>query len=468
MFDPYTQNAFRVLGLAAEVDPALLPTRMEPRLLPTLWKVSWLGAPDRSAEAVTAAMQALHSPEGLAVHYRTWFRKQTPTDQRALKAIEDGYWEGAADLWKAGAETGDEGAMQNLAVLYHSRAVSATGTSPVWAYWTRALEWFNRLVLLTLDDPVCAEIREHIIEDLVELAHHQASKNSADDVRLVLDIFRRAGLPQKRREQLEEDLLSLELTRLQHACNRIREALPSAFRVGDHLSGTNVETFKGQLENEIEPMLEWICKAQPGGRLEYQARKDVALLLRSLSRAVRGKVETGDLGFMARAVEVAPEGFHSELLESGDAPTESKPRPPEILEDTYQVDRDPEEAPRPRKKALINPLVVVLIVLVFLSLAGVYLVQQQHQQEVARQRTALTKEWNESIDQAAELAKRLAEVDQKVQKARDALQKAAPKARKTLAARLQALEKERDSAAKLHQEALAHIAELKDKLARIK
>ncbi len=471
MYDPYTQNAFRVLGLAAEVDPALLPSWMEPRHLPPLWKLSWMPEPDRSHPAVVAAMEALQDPERLRVHYRTWFRKQTPLDQRAHKAIEDGYWEGAADLWKGVAEAGDESALQNLTVLYHSRALSATsGSTPVWAYWTRALDWCNRLVLTAPDDPVCADLRERIVEDLVELAHQQASRNSPEDVRLVLDVFRRAGLSQKRREQLEEDLLSLELTRLQHGCNRIREALPSAFRVGDHLAERNVETFKDQLDNEIFPMLEWIAKAQPGGNLEVEARKEVALLLRSLSRAVRGKVEAGDLGFMARAVAIAPEGFHSELLEGGQVPVAepaSKAPAPEYLEDTYVVETDP-EAPPPARRSGSGPLVAVLVVLVVLALGIGALVYQRHQEELAEQRETIKMEYDQSIDEAARVAKSLYEVQTRLEKTKQALQSARPADRKKIQAKVDELQAQEEKLSRDHAAALSRIADLKDKLARIK
>lgn len=471
MFDPYTQNAFRVLGLAAEVDPALLPSWMEPRHLPPLWKITWLAEPDRSAHAVAEAMEALQTPDRLMAHYRTWFRKETPLDQRAFKAIEDGYWEGAADLWKGAAETGDEGALQNLAVLYHSRALSASGgTTPVWAYWTRALDWTSRLVLVAEQDPMCVELRERIVEDLVALAHEQASRNSAEDVRLVLDIFRRAGLPQKRREQLEEDLLSMELTRLEHGCNRIREALPSAFRVGDHLSERNVETFKKRLDEEIYPLLAWITRAQPGGHLEERARKEVALLLRSLSRAVRGKVEVGDLGFMARAVEIAPEGFHSELLEGNEAPTEvSKTPPPEYLEDTYAtLPRDEDAVSPSRKRSVVIPLVAVLVVLLGMTLGGLFLLSERHRSEVAEQRRVLQEEYDRSINESARLAALHEELKKKVEKTRMALEKAPATEKERIQAKLDGLRAEQEKTARDHQAARAELAELKDKLAGVK
>lgn len=472
MYDPYTQNAFRVLGLAAEVEPALLPSWMEPRHLPPLWKVTWLSEPERTAEAVARAMQSLQNPSELLMHYRTWFRKETPLDQRAFKAIEDGYWEGAADLWKGRAEAGDEGALQNLAVLYHSRALSSSqGATPVWAYWTRALEWSNRLVLTTLDDPTCADVRERIVEDLVELAHHQASRNSAEDVRLVLDIFRRAGLPQKRREQLEEDLLSLELTRLRHACNRLKETLPSAFRVGDHLSERNAETLLNALDNEIYPVLEWLQKAQPGGHLEQEARKEVALLLRSLSRAVRGKVENGDLGFMARAVAIAPDGFHGELLEGQEAPLPDAPKEaaPAILEDSYHLERgqDDPPPPPPRRSPLV-PLVVALLALFFLAGAGLVVVSKRHQAAVAAQRRVLEQQWNEGIDEAARVAKQLAEAHQKAENTRKALARAPAGQKAQLQQKLDVLVQQEMDLGREHEEALARLAELKDKLARTK
>ncbi len=471
MYDPYTQNAFRVLGLAAETESALLPSAMDPRHLPPLWKISWLAEPDRSSAAIEQALRALRDGAELLQHYRSWFRKQTLADQRAFKAIEDGYWEGAADLWKSASEEGDEGALQNLMVLYHSRALSTSqGTTPVWAYWTRALESCNRLVLRTLDDPVCADLRERIVEDLVALAHQQASRNSPEDVRLVLDIFRRAGLPQKRRDELEEDLLSLELTRLQHACHKMRESFPGAFRAGD-LADRNLETINRALENEIIPMLEWLSKAQPGGNLEQQGRKEVALLLRSLSRAVRGKIEQGDLGFMARAVEVAPDGFHSELLEGADAEyetaTTSRPPPAEYLEDTY-VAEPPEDAPPPRPRS-VNPLVVVLIVLALTVVGGVGMLTHRHRLQVAEQRAVLVRELDETTDRAARLASELAAADKELvslEKKIAAIKK--PALRKSQEARLEKLRQRRAELAREHQEALARVEGLKEELRRTK
>ncbi|GMU56224.1 MAG: hypothetical protein AMXMBFR33_53700 [Candidatus Xenobia bacterium] len=471
MYDPYTQNAFRVLGLAAETESALLPSAMDPRHLPPLWKVSWLAEPDRSAPAITQAMQALQNSQELLQHYRTWFRKQTLVDQRAFKAIEDGYWEGGAELWKTAAEEGDEGALQNLTVLYHSRALSTSqGTTPVWAYWTRALESCNRLVLRTLDDPVCADLRERIVEDLVTLAHQQASRNSPEDVRLVLDIFRRAGLPQKRRDELEEDLLSLELTRLQHACNKLRDGFPSAFRASD-LAERNLESINRALENEILPMLEWLSKAQPGGMLEQQGRKEVALLLRSLSRAVRGKIQNGDMGFMARAVEIAPEGFHSELLEGADAeyetPTPSRPPPAEYLEDTYVVERP--EAPPPPRPGSVNPLLVVLILLVLTVVGGVGLLAHRHGQQVAEQRRVLVLKLEETTDQAARLASELASADKelaRVQKTIDSIKK--PALRKSHEERLEKLQVRHAELTREHREALGQVEALKEELRRTK
>ncbi len=472
MYDPYTQNAFRVLGLAAETESALLPSSMDPRHLPPLWKISWLAEPDRSGAGVAQAMQALGNSQELLQHYRTWFRKQTLADQKAFKAIEDGYWEGAAELWKTAAEEGDEGALQNLTVLYHSRAFSTSqGTTPVWAYWTRALEFCNRLVLRTLDDPVCADLRERIVEDLVTLAHQQASRNSPEDVRLVLDIFRRAGLPQKRRDELEEDLLSLELTRLQHACHKLREAFPSAFRAGD-LAERNLETINRTLENEIFPMLEWLSKAQPGGNLEQQGRKEVALLLRSLSRAVRGKIEDGDMGFMARAVEIAPDGFHSELLEGADAEYEtavptSRPPPAEFLEDTYVVERS-EDAPPPRPRSA-HPLLVVLIVLVLTVLGGLGMLYHRHREQVAEQRHALVLKLEETTDQAAQLAAELASTDRELaslKKKIASLKK--PAERKRQEARLEKLQVRQAELAREHQQALGEVESLKEELRRTK
>ncbi len=471
MYDPYTQNAFRVLGLAAETESALLPSSMDPRHLPPLWKISWLAEPDRSGTAVAQAMQTLQDSQELLQHYRTWFRKQTLADQRAFKAIEDGYWEGGAELWKTAAEEGDEGALQNLTVLYHSRALSTSqGTTPVWAYWTRALESCNRLVLRTLDDPICADLRERIVEDLVTLAHQQASRNSPEDVRLVLDIFRRAGLPQKRRDELEEDLLSLELTRLQHTCHKLREGFPNAFRAGD-LAERNLESINRTLENEIYPMLEWLSKAQPGGNLEQQGRKEVALLLRSLSRAVRGKIDTGDMGFMARAVEIAPEGFHSQLLEGADAeyeaPAPSRPPPAEYLEDTYVAERS-EDPPTPRPRS-VNPLLVVLVVLVLTVLGGVGLLAHRHREQVAEQRRGLVLKLDETTDQAARLASELASVDKEL----DSLKKKIasikkPAERKRQQERLEKLEVRHSELAREHRQALGQVESLKEELRRTK
>ncbi|MEW6279981.1 MAG: hypothetical protein AB1758_15230 [Candidatus Eremiobacterota bacterium] len=401
MYDPYTNNPFRVLGLPAEVEPALLPTWMDPNHLPPQWKLSWLVPPDRSAEAVERAMAALKDPETLKLHYRTWFRKETPTDQKAIKACEDGYWEGAADLWKGQAEAGDESALQNMAVLYHSRALSSSlQGNPVWAYWTRALDWWNKLVLKSDGEAVCIEAREKIIEDLIKLAHEQASRDSPEDVRLVLDIFRRAGMPEQRREQLESELLSLELARLKHLCNKVRETMPNTFRVGNPGLDRAIEQYQRTLDNEIYPAMDWLRKAQPDGKLQLSARKEVSLLLRSLSRAVRGRLGSGDMGFMDRAVEIAPEGFHEELLRDEE---------PQYAEDPGPGYEEEEEAPPPARRGMPRWVMAVVFLLVAAVGVGGYVAHRRS--IIAQKRAALIKQLDGTASEAAQLASQLAPLE---------------------------------------------------------
>jgi len=132
----YSRSAFRALGLSAEQPPEALEAAAREALALAGRGVSrrpagdlpWLPEVRQDQATLRRAIQVLSEAEGRLRERLLWPHQRTPVDQEALQAARAGHFEVAAELWQR-AWKEEPGwrttAAHNLAVLYHSRALSA-------------------------------------------------------------------------------------------------------------------------------------------------------------------------------------------------------------------------------------------------------------------------------------------------------------------------------------------------------
>lgn len=129
---PYSRSALRLLGLTGSDTSEAMASRVrellaEPGGSPDP-DVPWLPPAVQDPERIQAAWELLQKPEERLRERLFWFHIRTLEDQQALEALAAGRAEEAQDLWLLAWKAKPNGstlAAHNLAVLYHSRAVSA-------------------------------------------------------------------------------------------------------------------------------------------------------------------------------------------------------------------------------------------------------------------------------------------------------------------------------------------------------
>lgn len=132
----YSRSAFRVLGLSADQPPEALEAAAREALARAargVWRrpdgdLPWLPEIRQDQANLRRAVAALVEVEGRLRERLLWPHERTPVDREALQAARAGRFEVAVELWQR-AWKEEPGwrttAAHNLAVLYHSRALSA-------------------------------------------------------------------------------------------------------------------------------------------------------------------------------------------------------------------------------------------------------------------------------------------------------------------------------------------------------
>lgn len=128
----YASSAFRVLGLDASAAPERVVERLRaleasPGLRPEL-DLGWLPEVRPGAETLEKAAGVLARTESRLRERLLWFHRKSDVDALALTAVREGRVEEAEDLWlQAWRDSPGMAptAAHNLAVLLHSRALSA-------------------------------------------------------------------------------------------------------------------------------------------------------------------------------------------------------------------------------------------------------------------------------------------------------------------------------------------------------
>ena len=154
----YSRSAFRVLGLSAEEPPESLEAAAREALAAVSRGVAgrppgdlpWLPEVRQDQACLRRAIQVLSEVEGRLRERLLWPHQRTPADREALEAARAGRFEVAVELWQR-AWKEEPGwrttAAHNLAVLYHSRALSAPrGPAAAIRDFEHARVWWRHVV----------------------------------------------------------------------------------------------------------------------------------------------------------------------------------------------------------------------------------------------------------------------------------------------------------------------------------
>ncbi len=154
----YSRSAFRVLGLSAEQPPEALEAAAREALAVASRGVArrpagdlpWLPEVRQDPANLRRAIQVLSEVDGRLRERLLWPHQRTPVDREALQAAQAGRFEIAVELWQS-AWKEEPGwrttAAHNLAVLYHSRALSAPrGPAVAIRDFEQARVWWRHLV----------------------------------------------------------------------------------------------------------------------------------------------------------------------------------------------------------------------------------------------------------------------------------------------------------------------------------
>ncbi|MGI5844472.1 MAG: hypothetical protein ACOX9B_09895 [Candidatus Xenobium sp.] len=154
----YSRSAFRLLGLSAEKPLESLKAAANEALEAASRGVAgrppgdlpWLPEVRQDEATLKRAIQVLSEAEGRMRERLFWPHQRTPADQEALEAARAGRFEVAVELWQR-AWKEEPGwrttAAHNLAVFYHSRALSAPrGPAAALRDFEQARIWWRHVV----------------------------------------------------------------------------------------------------------------------------------------------------------------------------------------------------------------------------------------------------------------------------------------------------------------------------------
>lgn len=318
MFNPYANNAYRLLGLAAGQE---LPLNPDGQLDTTALKPP-LRLPDtplapRNDNVIRDAVSRLGDTRIRNRQAATWLVRQDEIDEEAWKLLESGHYHEALRLWTIEAEKGSFNAVHNAAVLSHVMALgSDVHSREFWDLWRDALVWWVRVTAARPDELVRSETKETIVEDLRDLAEASLEEGQPRRVGSVLRIFERASMPAARLNDLERRFVGDEADRLRYACARIREQLVTIMRQRPEQADHRIAACADQFAAEIEPNFEWISQAAlPEGRLVLEISQEVALLYRTLANtwgSIANDLERQQEA-LRRAYELAPPELQEEI-----------------------------------------------------------------------------------------------------------------------------------------------------------
>lgn len=277
MFNPYLDNAFRVLGLTAEQtadDP--------PRFLHHL-----PGLPALSRDvAQTMARGRLADPDGRRRHASHWFLIEEPSDSQAMEALESGDLREARRIWSAELAQRSGSALQNSAILNHLIALGADLEQPAsWKLWGEALRLWAAYSDAHPNEAILRETKLTIAEELVEHFQSLVRGREPNTAALVLNALRDGGYPPERLAVLEGELLGQEVEQLRYRCAKLRKTVLEMLKSNPPEATIRLAGLEEQMHEEVSMVKSIEAVTLSGSPVREKARESLALGFRALARA---------------------------------------------------------------------------------------------------------------------------------------------------------------------------------------
>lgn len=302
-----------------------------------------------------------------------------------------GRWEAGREIWKSEQSPTS---LHNLAVLEHALLLSQPDSAGLWkstfnVWWTLAS---------ATNDPGYVRMATQMSGALEQWAVAAARRGQPEPIRLALSVLE-VGWSAEKLEELEQGLLGDEMQRLLIACADIRKRL-----LEFALDSYTVEKVAGRMSTEVLTQAEFLSNAAlPAGAIQYAARREVALLYRTLARTWRDLQRNDEqVAALEAACNWAPMDLREEIAPELDH-VRGLIEPVAGISEAVEIVR-----PRPKMSKL-----ALLGLTIALAVVGLYFATPRPNSLNLRQlpRQAIEKRISEILDDNADVVARIKELE---------------------------------------------------------
>jgi hypothetical protein len=266
LYDPLSQNLFRLLGYTRDVEVDLSRAA-------SLEHIDFEGLKVRRfVDDRVALIDLLGQSDEFHQAYYTWFDGRTASDREALAALSRREPSRARRIWQ---EIDEPHSQHNLAVLDYILLLRNPESDIAWksvlATWSDLAGRTNVDVYAKTVDILC---------DSLEQAARTASRLQRPEVILRCLHLLESAYSEEQLGTLQTLLLETDARKLELACAEVR------YTLADFSMDTLVmETAQNQFEYRVRPIAEFLLSAAlPNSAFGQQVRQEVSLVLRAMAR----------------------------------------------------------------------------------------------------------------------------------------------------------------------------------------
>lgn len=291
IWDPFSENPFRLLGVARNHPLPTLPDQVRPFSCPGLEAI------ELDLDRFEKARASLLDPAQAELARATWFDASRPLDEACYADVLEGRMQEAWQRWEC-----DPGpiSLHNLAVMAHLRSLYLKED------WTQAYNCAQRWISLAYLEPVYGRVIEHWLEWLKNEIHQALTRGDAQALRCcwtVAQWFLEPAIV----ESEQKVVLADEFRRWDFELAGLRTAL---------LEDVEVARVAQRLEEKARPLANFLLDSLPEeSPLARNLRLDLARFFVSLARAWKRqpKASEATLSAAEAALEEALKFADSEL-----------------------------------------------------------------------------------------------------------------------------------------------------------